>query len=301
MNTYFDIRYFSNKDLNEEIETLVSELEEKLSVTIESSEIFQINKNGQGRISDETKQLLEESLSYCEICQGKLDISVYPLSRAWGFTTGQYRVLSEEEAAELLKKVDYRKIRINDNEVILEEDMMLDLGSTAKGYCGDRIISFLKENGVSSALLDLGGNIQTLGKKPDRSSWNVGIRDPRSEGIIGCVKVFDLGVVSSGAYERYFMQGDQRYGHIIDPDTGYPVDNGLLSVTIITDKGIRADAFSTALYVMGEEEAIAFWKSRNDFEMILVNDRNEILISQGLWDLFSPEKESIYELIKVER
>ena len=301
MNTYFDIRYFSNKDLNEEIETLVSELEEKLSVTIESSEIFQINKNGQGRISDETKQLLEESLSYCEICQGKLDISVYPLSRAWGFTTGQYRVLSEEEAAELLKKVDYRKIRINDNEVILEEDMMLDLGSTAKGYCGDRIISFLKENGVSSALLDLGGNIQTLGKKPDRSSWNVGIRDPRSEGIIGCVKVFDLGVVSSGAYERYFMQGDQRYGHIIDPDTGYPVDNGLLSVTIITDKGIRADAFSTALYVMGEEEAIIFWKSRNDFEMILVNDQNEILISEGLWDLFSPEKDSTYELVRVER
>ena len=301
MNTYFDIRYFSNKDLNEEIETLVSELEEKLSVTIESSEIFQINKNGQGRISDETKQLLEESLSYCEICQGKLDISVYPLSRAWGFTTGQYRVLSEEETVALLKKVDYRKIRINDNEVILEEDMMLDLGSTAKGYCGDRIISFLKENGVSSALLDLGGNIQTLGKKPDRSSWNVGIRDPRSEGIIGCVKVFDLGVVSSGAYERYFMQGDQRYGHIIDPDTGYPVDNGLLSVTIITDKGIRADAFSTALYVMGEEEAIAFWKSRNDFEMILVNDQNEILISEGLWDLFSPEKDSTYELVRVER
>ena len=165
--------------------------------------------------------------------------------------------------------------------------MQLDLGAIGKGYTGDIISELLKVHGVTSALLDIGGNVQMIGRKPDGSRWRVGIQNPFGEGRLGVLEGEDGAVVTSGNYERYFIGEDgKRYGHIIDPYTGYPAENGLASVSIIAKEGKRCDALSTAVYVMGLEKAIEYWRENGGFEMLLATDENEIYLTEGIKDDF---------------
>jgi len=172
--------------------------------------------------------------------------------------------------------------------VTVGEGMQLDLGSVAKGYTGDRVTDLFRNAGVTSAILNLGGNVQTLGAKPDGKPWRVAVNDPLGNGYAGVIEVADKAVITSGGYERYFVEDGTVYRHIIDPADGYPVDNGLLSVTIIGDEGVLCDAFSTALFVMGADRAAEFWQTSDDFEAILLTEDGEILVTEGIAADFEP-------------
>ena len=171
--------------------------------------------------------------------------------------------------------------------VTLPEGMEIDLGSVAKGYAGQLVAQMLRDNGVQSALLDLGGNVQTVGSKPDGSPWKIGIKDPRGEEVMMVLYIKDQAVVTSGGYERYFEQDGQTYWHIMDPFTGRPADNGLISVTIMGDEGVVCDGLSTALFVMGLEKAVDLWAQSGDFEAAFVLSSGEVCITEGLTDRFA--------------
>lgn len=265
-------------------------LEAELSVTDVESDIGKINSsNGiAASVSDDTAELISAGISYGEKTSGALDISIYPVLSEWGFTTGEYHIPTEKKLAELLENVDYSQVRITDNDVVVPEDYKIDLGALAKGYTGDKIMEVFRENDVNSAVISLGGNVQTLGSKPDGTDWRIGVKDPFSPDIDFCViSVKDKAVVTSGNYERCFTGDDgNQYWHIIDPQDGYPADNGLVSVTIIGNSGLMCDALSTALFIMGTDKAVSYWKEHNDFDMILVTDDARVLYTEGISEKF---------------
>lgn len=275
-------------------EDRIVELEELWSVTDPDSDIYAINHSG-GRpvaVNAETEELVSFALEMAEKTDGALEPTIYPVLTAWGFTTDENQVPSENEISELLECVDYDRVYVENGNISLETGSMLDLGAVGKGFAGDEAVQVLKENGVSSALLDIGGNIQAIGTKPDGSYWRVGLKDPFSGGVLGVIRVADEAVVTSGSYERYFIGDDgKRYGHIIDPATGYPVDNGLASVSVIAGEGKLCDALSTSLFVMGREGAEDYWRQHRDFEMIMVMEDGNIYVTEGIKDKFSLQSE----------
>jgi thiamine biosynthesis lipoprotein len=212
---------------------------------------------------------------------------MYPIVRAWGFTTGDYRVPEDDEISALMENVGYDKITLDRDTVTLAPGMEIDLGSTAKGYAGRRVAELLRDSGVTSALLNLGGNIQTVGPKPDGSPWRIAVQDPQSDGQLGTLSVTDMAVVTSGGYERYFEENGETFWHIMDPATGRPAKSGLISVTIVGSDGLLCDGLSTALFVMGAEKGAELWRQRGDFEAIMVTEDGDILITAGLSGSFT--------------
>lgn len=271
-------------------EKRIQELESLWSVTDENSDIYKVNHNG-GRpteIREETAEILQFALDMAKQTNGALEPTIFPVVTAWGFISGEYQIPDADELADLLEKADYRKVVLEENMVILPDGMQLDLGAVGKGYTGDILAELLKEQGVTSALLNIGGNIQMVGRKPDGSRWRLGIQNPFGEGSLGVLESEDGAVVTSGNYERYFIGEDgKQYGHIINPDTGYPAESGLASVSIIAKEGKLCDALSTAIYVMGLEEATKYWRENGNFEMLLVTDENEIYLTEGIQNDFT--------------
>ena len=289
MDTAMDFTVYGDAALLDEAETLIGSLEEQVSVTDEHSDIYAIDHTGSGSLSGNAAELMEQALELCRRTGGALDISVYPIVRAWGFTTGSYQVPDEETIQSLLPLVDYTQIQYDaaTGVVTLPEGMEIDLGSVAKGYAGQLAAQMLREHGVQSALLNLGGNVQTVGAKPDGSPWQIGIKDPQGEDAMMVLSVEDQAVVTSGGYERYFEQDGQTYWHIMDPSTGHPADSGLLSVTIVGKQGIICDGLSTSLFVMGLEKAADLWAQSCDFEAVFVTASGKVYITEGLQDRFA--------------
>lgn len=292
MDTYMTITaYGENSDAAiKEASEKISELEKLWSVTDENSEIYKINHSGGNsvQVSKETAELLELMLEISDSTGGALDCTIYSVLTEWGFTTGEYKIPSEEKLSELLSNTGYEKILLDGQNVSIPENMQLDLGSAGKGRAGMAAAEILKENGIDSALLDLGGNIQTIGTKPDGSYWKLGLRSPFDEGTFAVIEVSDCAVITSGGYERYFVGEDgETYWHILDPETGKPARSGLASVTMIGKDGAICDALSTAVFVMGADKAEELWRQRKDFEMVLVTDSREILITEGIEEIFS--------------
>ncbi len=278
----------SDEALLDEASSLIASLESAFSVTDPESEISAVNRAGKGAVGPDTEALLLAALDLSKRTGGALDCTVYPVVRAWGFTTGTYRVPSREELDLLCSLVDWTAVRISDGTVTLGESQMIDPGAVAKGYAGDKVLRLFRENGITSALVNLGGNVQALGAKPDGSPWRIAVADPRGNGYAGILEAADRAVVTSGGYERYFEENGTVYRHIIDPADGMPVDNGLSSVTVIGERGILCDALSTALFVMGEEKAAQFWKQSDDFEAVLLTDDGRILVTEGIADVYTP-------------
>ena len=289
MDTAMDFTVYGDAALLDEAETLIGSLEEQVSVTDEHSDIYAIDHTGSDSLSGNAAELMEQALEICRRTDGALDLSIYPIVRAWGFTTGSYQVPDEETIQSLLPLVDYTQIQYDaaTGTVTLPEGMEIDLGSVAKGYAGQLAAQMLREHGVQSALLNLGGNVQTVGAKPDGSPWQIGIKDPQGEDAMMVLSVEDQAVVTSGGYERYFEQDGQTYWHIMDPFTGRPADSGLLSVTIVGDEGVVCDGLSTALFVMGLEKAADLWAQSGDFEAVFVTASGEVYITEGLRDHFA--------------
>ena len=286
MDTLMELKAYCGDDVLDRCVERIAELEKIFSVTDPESEIYSLNDTGTSVLGNDASILLKEALSLCERTGGALDISIYPVVRAWGFTTGEYRIPAKEELAELRKRVDYSKVEMNGSSVSIPDGMMIDLGSVAKGYCSDCLAEMLKEAGVKSALLNLGGNIYALGTKPDGTKWNIGIQDPNGSGYLGVLKASDLAVITSGGYERYFEENGKVYWHIMDPATGEPASNGLISVSVIGSRGVVCDGLSTALFVMGLDRAAQMWRDSEDFEAVFVTDTGSIYITEGLKDDF---------------
>ena len=288
MDTYMEIKFYGDEKLLEGAEDVIYSMEAALSVTDERSEIYAVNRDGGGEVSPETAELITRGLELCERTGGALDISVYPVVRAWGFTTGEYRVPGDSEINELLGCVDYEKIAFDGKTVTLSDGMMIDLGSVAKGAASSRVVEYFRENGVKSALLNLGGNVHCLGSKPDGSDWNVAIQDPEGSGYLGILAVSDRAVITSGGYERYFEEDGVTYWHIMDPETGAPARSDLISVSIIGESGVTCDALSTALFVMGLDDAADFWRESSDFEAVFITTDGRLLVTEGVSESFTP-------------
>ena len=293
MNTFVTLRSFGKDpgQANDSVEALVKRLEGLLSTTIDTSYIYRMN-HAEGtpvRVPFPVYELVAFSLQMAESTDGALNPVLYPVVRAWGFTTGEYRVPPESEIAEHMLHTNYNEVRLDKTpegvDISLAPRMMMDLGAVGKGYAGDKALALLKGLGMKSALMDLGGNVQVLGCKVDGKPWKVGITNPWGGPAIGGISVCDRAVVSSGGYERYFEHGGKRYIHIFDGKTGHPVDNGLSSVTIVASSGMYADALSTSLFVKGAVGAIGYWKSHRDFDMLLMTSEQELYYTEGIRDV----------------
>lgn len=288
MDTYMNLKAYGSR-ADEALDAAAERiygLEELLSVTNELSDVYRLNSSGgeSVRLSEETIFLLSEAKRYGDLTGGALDITLYPALKEWGFTTGEYRIPAPERLAELLENVEYDKIELSGTEAKLPEGFQVDLGALAKGYTGDEVTTILKEHGVDSAIINLGGNVQAIGTKPDGSDWRVAVRDPFAPDTDMCVvDIADKAVITSGSYERYFSGDDgKKYWHILDPADGYPADNGLVSVTVIGGEGLMCDALSTGLFVAGRDKAEEIWRETGDFDMILVTDEAGILYTEGI-------------------
>ena len=254
-------------------------------------------------LSQETADLLSQALELCALTDGALDLTAYSAVQAWGFTTGEYRVPSQEELDALIPLIDYTRLELDGDglRARLPENMELDLGAVAKGYTGTYLAEQLRQAGVTSAILRLGGNIQAVGTRPDGNPWRVAIQDPDSqqEATLGVVEVSDQAVITSGGYQRYFEADGETYWHIMDPDTAAPARSGLTSVTVIGADGTVCDALSTALFVMGPEEAADFWRAHPELgvELILVLEDGTVQITQGLEETFTLSQDRTMEVI----
>ena len=217
----------------------------------------------------------------------------------WGFSDKNFRVPSEDEIKKTLKKVDYRKITVDDEgNIKKDDDTRIDLGGIAKGYTSDMLMKLFEDNGVSSAIVSLGGNVQTLGKKTDGERWKVAVQNPFDENgdYMGIISTSDEAVVTSGGYQRYFEENGEIYHHIIDTKSGYPAKSGLVSVTVVCESGKRADGLSTAIYVMGFDDAVKLWNDSDDFDVVLVKDDGEVYITEGIEERFKSDYD--YEIIR---
>lgn len=272
-------------------EAEILRLNDLLSIGIDSSEISQVNRHGRLTLSEDTAFLVERALELFESTDGAFDITVAPLAELWGFPSKEYYVPTDAEIEGVLQLIGSEKISYDatTHNIALAANQAIDLGGIAKGYTSQRLMKILSDNGVKSALVSLGGNVQCLGSKPDGNPWRIGIQNPWNEvsGVYAVVSVKDEAVITSGGYERFFEDpaSGKVYKHILDSTTGYPVESGLASVSIVTKDGTLGDGLSTALYVMGFEKAVQYWHNHTDaFEMILILDDGSLYASAGLQD-----------------
>lgn len=232
-------------------------LEQMMSTWNPESEITELNSSPGApvRLSGELIELIDISKQFSALTSGAFDITARPLSRLWGFQDGAGSIPSDRSIKRTLDRIGYEKIKIEGSSVTLPQGVNLDLGGIAKGYGVDICVQILREEGVSSALIDLGGNIFAIGSPPGKKGWIVGIRNPvRTDSIIGYAILRDEAVASSGNYENFVERDGKKFGHIIDPRTGRPVSGSTRGVTVIAPTATSADALSTSLFVLGPEE-----------------------------------------------
>lgn len=298
MDTYMTLTAYGEnaQQAVDDAATEIERIEEMVSIGKENSEIARINKEKKGSVSNETAEMLEYALALSKDSEGAFDITVYPLMQAWGFVDKTYQVPSDKVIQDTLLKIGSDKVYYDKQEqyvTLAQEDMAIDLGGIAKGYASDKVADIFLEHGVESGIVNLGGNVKTIGAKEDGSNWKVAIQSPdEQEEYIGVVEVADKVVITSGTYERYFEENGKRYHHIMDTKTGKPAENGLVSVSIITENGMMADALSTCLFVMGKEKAIHYWtQHKEEFDVIFIEENGQITITSGIKECFSTEGE----------
>ena len=263
----------------------INRLERELSRTVSTSDVYQLNAGGSASVSDETAALLAAAVEYSEKTGGLFDVTIAPLVTLWGITTDSPRVPSQGEIDALLPLVGSDHIRLDGDTITLNTGCAVDLGGIAKGYASDRVAEILRQNAVTGAAVSLGGNVYVCGQKPDGTGWSVAVQDPKNtDSYALTLELTDTFAVTSGGYQRFFTGEDGTvYQHILDPRTGRPAETDLLSVTVIAQNGTMADAYSTALYVMGEQGACDFWRqSATAFDLVLITADGRVLYTPGL-------------------
>lgn len=288
MDTFMSFEYYGDEAVGGRLKKSVRELDSLLSVTKRKSEIFSLNKSGSKRVSADTLDLTGQAKALCVELSGFLDVTILPVVECWGFIDQRYKVPSKKEIRSALKSVDFNNIELSGSRITLKNGSRLDLGAVAKGYAADKGVGLLKDSGVKSAILNYGGTVAAVGSKPDGTLWKIGIADPDNpSGYVGFVSCKDKIVATSGGYERYFEKNSRRYIHILDPKTGFPVDNEISSVSVVSDSGVRSDALSTALFVMGREKALEYQLKKSDFGLIVLTKDKKVCVSPDLRDSFT--------------
>ena len=286
MDTQMELRLYGDTEgaVMAELITVLNRLDKTLSATSAESALTALNESGRTEDAD-IVYLAAKARTVSAQTGGALDITLLPVSRLWGFGTDSYTVPDPAELEALRDRVGMDKLTVSDGAVSVSAGTMLDFGALAKGYAADLCRAKMEEAGIAG-ILSLGGNIQTVGTKPDGSDWIIGVQDPDDVGryLLTLRLSGSASAVASGDYQRFFMQDGVRYCHILDPKTLSPVRGSLRSVTVVTDGGLKADGLSTALFVLGREAGIALWQSMGDFEAVWIEGDGTVWITPGLKD-----------------
>ena len=293
LNTYVTVTIYDMQDegILDECFQLIEMYETIFSRTDPNSELYKlntkINQNEKYQISKELSLLLEKGLYYSKLSEGNFDITIEPVSSLWDFSSNPPRLPEKDEIQRAISRVDYKSVILEDQEVtFLKDGMGFDLGAIAKGYIADQVKEFLIDKGVGSAIINLGGNVLCLGSKPGGQAFKVGIQKPyadRNE-TIAIMELSDMSVVSSGVYERFFVKDGVSYHHILNPATGYPLDYGLISVTIISEKSVDGDGLSTTCFALGLEKGLDLINQLPNTYGVFITSDYEIHYSQGFTD-----------------
>jgi Membrane-associated lipoprotein involved in thiamine biosynthesis len=277
----------------DEVNEKMKSLEELLTFNAPEGDIYKLNENAGKQnveLHPETLEIIKKALQIAELSNGAFDITIGPLVKSWGIGTKDENIPSGDVLQNIMPLINYKDLYIDQNTVGLKRvGQMVDLGGIAKGYAGDAAIQIYKKYGIHSAFISIGGNVVTLGSKPDGSPWTVGIRNPRpkgsqtqSEQIVGYVTVVDQAVTTAGDDQRYFEKNGQRYFHILNPKTGYPAQSGLMSVTLVTKSSFDADALDTAIFILGLEKGQELLRQYGGVEAVFITTDKKIYVTDGL-------------------
>lgn len=290
LDTYVSIRlYDGSEETAREALELCRAYELVFSRTDADSELCRLNSRETDMVSRELADVISLGLDYGRLTGGAFDITMGSVTQLWDFHAEEPVLPDEGDIAEALSHVGWEKVRVEGTRVLFDDpETMLDLGGIAKGYIADRLADYLREAGVTSAIIDLGGNLYCLGQRPDGQDFRAGIRHPEGaqNQSIGVLPIHDRSVVTSGRYERCFTLDGTSYHHILSPVTGWPAETGLASVTIVSDLGVDGDALSTACFVLGREAGMALVESLEGVEAVFIDDHLVVEVSSGLEDVF---------------
>lgn len=279
--------------VSDDIDKELKDIENQLSVRVADSEVTMLNRNyapgGKYKLSETLLSYLEEEMQLCEDTKGAYNPCIRPITNLWGIEDGETTVPSDESIQKALSYCNTDNMELCEDGIIFQEaNMMLDFGATGKGLACDRVRKVLETSEADGAVISIGGSICVYGDKGDNKPWHIGIQDPRGEegDVLGIVDVDGTMTIStSGDYEKYFEADGVRYHHIIDPNTGYPADSGLISVTVICENGLLSDGLSTACFVMGLDDAMEYAKS-HEVDMIFVTKDKKVYVTDGLKKTF---------------
>ena len=310
MGTYVRVQIFDEgkEDVLDKTFDRIKELDKKITVNEKGSgsEIEEINEQAgikPVKVSDDVFRLVEDSLYYSEDSKGGFDLTIGPITELWHIGFDDARKPEQSEIDEALKLVDYHKVKLDEKEktVFLEEKgMRLDLGAIAKGYITDEAVQVLVDNDVTSGIVDLGGNIYVLGDSPRSKDgdWKIGIQDPNEarNTIAGSVTNKDMSLVTSGIYERNLEVDGKMYHHLFDSKTGYPFENEIAGVTIISETSVAGDGLSTGVFSMGVKGGMEYVEARKDIDAIFITKEDDIYLSSGVQDRFVLNEDSPYKV-----
>ncbi|WP_333645872.1 FAD:protein FMN transferase [Lacrimispora sp.] len=299
LNTFVTVTIYDKDDpeiLEGSLE-LCRSYENILSKTLEGSEVYRLNHRPLGEqtvtVSQDVANLVSRGISYSRMSDGGFDVTVEPLSSLWDFTSSDPVIPGDDEIRQAAAKVGYENLKLEGNTLtFLSPETTLDFGAIAKGYIADRIKDYLLEKGVKSAVINLGGNVLCVGEKPDGEAFKIGLQKPyadRNE-TIEILDIRDLSVVSSGVYERHFEKDGVNYHHLLDPKSGYPYDNGLVSVTILSTLSVDGDGLSTTLFSLGLEKGIELANSLEDVYAVFITKDGEVHYSEGAEQFLAEKK-----------
>ena len=302
MGTVVTVSLYDKQDqeILDKVFAKVKELESILSINEAGTLVDKINESAgisPVKVDDDTYTIIKKGIEYSELSNGLFDITVGPIVKLWSIGLPEAKVPTQAEIEEKLPLIGYNDIELNDEDktvYLKRKGMIIDLGGIAKGYTADVISNILTEEGVKSAIIDLGGNIFAHGKKVNGDDWRIGIQDPYSDrgDKVGVITVSNKSVVTSGIYERYIEKDGIKYHHILSPLTGYPYENEIAGITIVSDKSVDGDALSTSVFAMGVEEGMNFVNSIDGIDAIFVTKDNKVYITNGLKGNFSLTNDS---------
>lgn len=311
LGTYVSIKIFDKgkEEALKEAFHLIKALGDKITVNEKGSQIDKINENAGIKpiqVSDDIYSLLKKAYTYSASSKGSFDMTIGPITSLWRIGFPDARKPDEQEIKEALQKVDYKKVELNDTKktaYLTEKGMKLDLGSIAKGFITDKVVSLLKEKKVTTAIIDLGGNVYVLGNsvrstKEKTYPWTVGIQDPNQARnvVLGQIPERNRSIVTSGIYERFLQVDGKTYHHLFNPKTGYPFDNNLEGVTIVSKRSVDGDGLSTTLFSLGLKEGMKYIHTLKDTEAIFVTKEKALFVTNGLKDVFTLNPKAGYHL-----